>query len=104
VLGDERQRVGDGERDQQPLVGGDDEASGSLNVMAPAGMVVPAVPPNVRLWMVPDEATFGGDPASSATVACPMTSLLVPRALSSSIRMVEPDMDGLRAIRNVWLE
>src|SRR5581483_7063769 len=75
--------------------------------MPPAGIVVPGWPPNVsgvggllfRGWAV------GRPPLvlSSAMVACPMSRALVPRALSSLMRAVLPETEGLRAMRKVWL-
>src|SRR5581483_6645871 len=73
--------------------------------MPPAGMVVPGCPPKVS-WVNPPEGRAVGRPplvASRAMVAWPIDRGLAPKALSSLMRRLLPEIEGLSAMRKVWL-
>jgi hypothetical protein len=73
--------------------------------MPPSGMAVPVLPAKVSGVGVLAAVAVGSPllVVSRAMVAWAMVIGLVPRASSSLMRTAPPEMEGLRAMRKVWL-
>src|SRR5215213_9493595 len=70
-------------------------------MIAPAGIVVDALPLNLRARLV--VATMAASLARSATLAAPTTSGAVPKLLLRTTRSRSPPRVGWTISRNVWL-